>query len=397
MAQDKIVLAYSGGLDTSVIMRWLIEQYKMPVVAFIADLGQGEDLEAIARKAGETGASETVVKDLRKEFVRDYFFPALRANAAYEHYYLMGTSLARPLIAKSQLDVARKVGARSVAHGATGKGNDQVRFELTYYALDPEIRVIAPWRQWKFEGRGDLIRYARKHGIPVEVTKRKPYSSDPNILHISYESGVLEDPWAEPPGDIFQLTVSPEDAPDEPEEITVEFKGGNPVAINGKRYGPVRLVERLNKIAGRHGIGRVDIVENRFVGMKSRGVYESPAATVLYHAHRAVESLTLDREEAFLKDSLTPKYSRLVYFGFWFSPEREALQAMIDKTQEKVTGTVRMKLYKGNCIVTGRKSPNSLYDASIGSFEVAGGYDQTDAEGFIKLNALRLKLMKRRR
>ncbi len=397
MADDKIVLAYSGGLDTSVIMRWLKERYKLPVVAFIADLGQGEDLEAIARKAEETGASEVVVKDLRKEFVRDYFFPALRANAAYEHYYLMGTSLARPLIAKAQIEVARQASSRSVAHGATGKGNDQVRFELTYYALNPEIRVIAPWREWKFEGRSDLIKYAKKHRIPVEVTKDKPYSSDPNILHISYESGVLEDPWAEPPDNIFQLTVSPQDAPDKPEEITVEFKNGNPVAINGKRHGPDKLVERLNKIAGGHGIGRIDIVENRFVGMKSRGVYESPAATVLYHAHRAVESLTLDREEAFLKDSLIPQYSRLVYFGFWFSPEREALQAMVDETQKKVTGEVRMKLYKGNCIVTGRRSPNSLYDASIGSFDVAGGYDQADAEGFIKLNALRLKLMKRRR
>ncbi len=397
MAKDKIVLAYSGGLDTSVIMKWLRETYRLPVVAYVADLGQGEDLDAIAKKARKTGASEVVVKDLRDEFVRDYFFPALRANAAYEHYYLMGTSLARPLIAKAQMDVAKEVGAKTVAHGATGKGNDQVRFELTYYAIDPEIRVISPWREWKFEGRPDLLRYAKKHGIPVEVTSDKPYSSDPNILHISYESGILEDPWAEPPEDIFQMTVSPQDAPDKQTEITLDFKSGNPVAMNGKRMKPAKLVERLNKIAGANGIGRVDIVENRFVGMKSRGVYESPGATALFHAHRAIESITLDRELAFLKESLMPQYARLTYYGFWFSPERRALQTLIDDTQKNVTGTVRMKLYKGNCIVTGRKSPQSLYDPSIGSFDVAGGYNQADAEGFIKLNALRLKILKSRR
>jgi len=397
MAKDKIVLAYSGGLDTSVIMKWLRETYRLPVVAYVADLGQGEDLDAIAKKARKTGASEVVVKDLRDEFVRDYFFPALRANAAYEHYYLMGTSLARPLIAKAQMDVAKEVGAKTVAHGATGKGNDQVRFELTYYAIDPEIRVISPWREWKFEGRPDLLRYAKKHGIPVEVTSDKPYSSDPNILHISYESGILEDPWAEPPEDIFQMTVSPQDAPDKQTEITLDSKSGNPVAMNGKRMKPAKLVERLNKIAGANGIGRVDIVENRFVGMKSRGVYESPGATALFHAHRAIESITLDRELAFLKESLMPQYARLTYYGFWFSPERRALQTLIDDTQKNVTGTVRMKLYKGNCIVTGRKSPQSLYDPSIGSFDVAGGYNQADAEGFIKLNALRLKILKSRR
>ena len=397
MAKDKIVLAYSGGLDTSVILKWLKEKYKLPVIAYVADLGQGEDIDEITRKAKKTGASKVVVKDLRNEFVREYFFPALRANAAYEHYYLMGTSLARPLIAKVQMDIAKEFGAKSVAHGSTGKGNDQVRFELTYYAIDPDVRVIAPWRDWKFQGRPDLLRYAKRHGIPVDVTPKKPYSSDPNIIHISYESGILEDPWAAPPEDIFQMTVGPEEAPDKATEVTVEFKAGDPVALNGKKIRPVALIQKLNKIAGEHGVGRVDIVENRFVGMKSRGVYESPAATVLYHAHRAVESLTVDREAAFLKESLMPQYARMVYYGFWFSPEREALQALIDETQKNVNGTARLKLYKGNCVVTGRMSPNSLYDQSIGSFDVAGGYDQSDAGGFINLNALRLKILNKRR
>lgn len=397
MAKDKIVLAYSGGLDTSVILKWLTETYKMPVIAFVADLGQGDDFEAIRKKAIATGASKVVIKDLREKFVRDYFFPALRANAAYEHDYLMGTSLARPLIAKEQLAVAEEEGAGVVAHGATGKGNDQVRFELTYYALKPDIKVIAPWREWKFEGRKDLLEYAKKHNIPVDATPKKPYSSDPNILHISYESGILEDPWAEPPEDIFQLTVSPEKAPDKAEVITVDFKKGIPTAVNGKKMKPAQLLATLNKIAGAHGIGRVDIVENRFVGMKSRGVYETPGGTVLHIAHRAIESITLDRESAFLKDSLMPQYARLVYFGFWFSPEREALQALVDETQENVTGTVRLKLYKGNCIVTGRKSPCSLYDPKVTSFDVAGGYNQADATGFIRLNALRLKIDATRR
>jgi len=397
MVKDKIVLAYSGGLDTSVIMRWLKEVYRLPVIAFVADLGQGEDLDAIARKARKTGAAEVVVKDLRHKFLQDYFFPMLRANAAYEHSYLMGTSIARPIIAKGQMDVAKRFGAKTVAHGATGKGNDQVRFELTYYAIDPEIRVISPWREWKFTGRTDLVRYAKKHGIPVDVTPRKPYSTDPNILHISYESGVLEDPWAEPPEDMFQLTVSPAAAPDKDTVITLDFKSGNPVGLNGKRLKPVTLLSRLNKIAGANGVGRIDIVENRFVGMKSRGVYESPGATVLYAAHRAIESITLDREAAFLKESLMPKYAQLTYNGFWFSPEREALQALVDHTQKNVTGKVRLKLYKGNCIVTGRKSPHALYDPAISSFDEAGGYNQADAEGFIKLNALRLKIMNRRR
>jgi len=397
MAKDKIVLAYSGGLDTSVILKWLQQKYRLPVIAFVADLGQGEDLDAIAEKAKKTGAAQVVIKDLKEEFVRDYFFPALRANAAYEHYYLMGTSLARPLIAKAQMEVAHKFGARTVAHGATGKGNDQVRFELTCYAIDPGIRVIAPWREWDFQGRPDLVEYAKKHKIPVDVTPKKPYSSDPNILHISYESGILEDPWASPPEDIFRMTVSPQEAPDTPTGITVEFNSGDPVSVNGKKMKPDVLLAYLNKIAGANGIGRVDIVENRFVGMKSRGVYESPGATVLYHAHRAVESIALDREAMFLKESLMPQYARLVYFGFWFSPEREALQALVDQTQKYVSGTVRMKLYKGNCTVTGRKSPHSLYDASIGSFDIAGGYKQADADGFIKLNALRLKMQKKRR
>jgi len=397
MAKDKIVLAYSGGLDTSVILKWLKQKYRMPVIAYLADLGQGEDFDAIAAKARKTGASDVVIKDLRDEFVRDFFFPALRANAAYEHYYLLGTSLARPLIAKAQMDVAKKFGAKTVAHGATGKGNDQIRFELTYYSIDPDIRVIAPWREWEFEGRPDLLRYAKKNKIEVDASPKKPYSTDPNLLHISYESGVLEDPWARPPEDIFQMTVSPQDAPDRITEITVEFKSGNPVAVNGKRMKPAKLVERLNKIAGANGVGRVDIVENRFVGMKSRGVYESPGATVLYHAHRAVESITLDREAAFLKESLMPQYARLAYFGFWFAPEREALQALIDRTQKNVTGTAKLELYKGNCTVTGRKSPRSLYDPSIGSFDIAGAYRQADAEGFINLNALRLKILNKRR
>jgi len=397
MAKDKIVLAYSGGLDTSVILKWLKQKYRMPVIAYLADLGQGEDFDAIAAKARKTGASDVVIKDLRDEFVRDFFFQALRANAAYEHYYLLGTSLARPLIAKAQMDVAKKFGAKTVAHGATGKGNDQVRFELTYYSIDPDIRVIAPWREWEFEGRPDLLRYAKKNKIEVDASPKKPYSTDPNLLHISYESGVLEDPWARPPEDIFQMTVSPQDAPDKITEITVEFKSGNPVAVNGKRMKPAKLVERLNKIAGANGVGRVDIVENRFVGMKSRGVYESPGATVLYHAHRAVESITLDREAAFLKESLMPQYARLAYFGFWFAPEREALQALIDRTQKNVTGTAKLELYKGNCTVTGRKSPRSLYDPSIGSFDIAGAYRQADAEGFINLNALRLKILNKRR
>lgn len=397
MAKEKIVLAYSGGLDTSVILKWLKEKYRLPVIAFVADLGQGEDLDAVAKKARKTGADEVVVKDLRNEFIRDYFFPALRANAAYEHYYLMGTSLARPLIAKAQMEAAKEFGSKIVAHGATGKGNDQVRFELTYYAIDPDVKVIAPWREWEFQGRPDLIKYAHKHGIPVDATPKKPYSSDPNILHISYESGILEDPWAMPPEDIFKMTVSPQAAPDTPTEITVDFKAGNPVAVNGKNMKPLALITYLNKIAGQNGVGRVDLVENRFVGMKSRGVYESPGATVLLHAHRAVESITLDREASFLKDSLMPQYARLVYFGFWFSPEREALQALVDETQKHVTGTARLKLYKGNCSTTGRKSPYSLYDRSIGSFDIAGGYKQSDAEGFIKLNALRLKIGSKRR
>lgn len=387
----KIVLAYSGGLDTSVAIKWLKDRYNAEVIAFCADLGQGEDLEAIRQKALKTGASKVYVEDLREEFVRDFVFPMLRANAVYEGTYLLGTSIARPLIAKRQVEIARIEGADTVAHGATGKGNDQVRFELTYYALNPGIKVIAPWREWEFDSRQSLIDYSNRHGIPVTATKDKPYSTDRNVLHISYEGGVLEDPWTEPPEDMFTMMVPPEKAPDRPEIIEIDYREGDPVAINGETLSPFRLFERLNEIAGRNGVGRIDIVENRFVGMKSRGVYETPAGTVLHIAHRAVESLTLDREEMHLKDSWITKYAELVYYGFWFSPERLMLQSAIDHCQRNVTGTVRLKLYKGNCIVLGRRSPKSLYNPELATFESEQVYNQKDAEGFIKLNALRLK------
>ncbi len=393
----KVVLAYSGGLDTSVILRWLRDAYGCEVVTFTADIGQREEVEPARAKAEMLGVKEIFVEDLREEFVRDYVFPMFRANALYEGTYLLGTSIARPLIAKRQIEIAREVGADAVSHGATGKGNDQVRFELGYYALAPDVRVIAPWREWDLNSRAKLIDYARAHQIPVPTDKEgeAPYSMDANLLHISYEGKVLEDPWADYPEDMFRMTVSPEAAPDQPTVITIDFERGDPVAVDGERLSPGNLLDRLNQIAGANGVGRVDLVENRFVGMKSRGVYETPGGTVLLAAHRAVESLTLDRGAAHLKDELMPRYAELIYNGFWFSPERRALQALIDETQTAVTGTARLKLYKGNVIVVGRKAPNSLYDQDIATFEADQVYDQRDAEGFIKLNALRLRLAAR--
>jgi argininosuccinate synthase len=388
----KVVLAYSGGLDTSIILKWLIDTYGCEVVAFCADLGQADEIATINERGLATGASTVIVDDLREEFVRDFVFPMMRANAVYEAGYLLGTSIARPLIAKRQIEVAREHGADAVAHGATGKGNDQVRFELTYYALEPGIRVIAPWRIWDLEGREAMIDYAARHEIPVPVTKEKPYSSDRNLLHISFESGILEDPWLEPYADMFVLTTDPTKAPDQPEYIEVDYEKGDPVAVNGERLGPAAMLARLNEIGGRHGVGRLDLVENRYVGMKSRGVYETPGGTIMLAAHRAVESLTLDREVMHLRDSLVPRYAEMVYYGYWFTPERRMLQTMIDESQQNVTGTARLKLYKGSVTVAGRKAARSLYDPSIASFEAAGGYNQADAEGFIKLSALRLRI-----
>jgi len=387
----KIVLAYSGGLDTSVILKWLKNEYHCEVVAYAAELGQGKELTGIEDKAMATGASQVFVDDLRDEFVTDYVFPMFRGNAIYEGTYLLGTSIARPLIAKRQIEIARQVGADAVAHGATGKGNDQVRFELAYHAMEPGITVIAPWRTWDLNSREKLMNYARDNDIPIPVTKEKPYSSDRNLLHISFEGGVLEDPWNEPPEDMFVLSVSPEQAPDRPSYVEIEFLAGNPVAIDGEPLGPAALLQRLNDLGGGNGIGRVDLVENRFVGMKSRGVYETPGGTILYHAHRALESITMDREVMFLRDSLVPEYARMIYNGFWFAPERLAMQAFIDHSQQNVSGTVRLKLYKGNCIVVGRKSPQTLYYPELATFEEDTVYNQQDAEGFIKLNALRLK------
>ena len=388
---NKIVLAYSGGLDTSVMLRWLKEQYGCEVVCYCADVGQGQELEGLEQKALATGASKLYVEDLRDEFVRDYVWTAVKANAVYEGVYLLGTSLARPVIAKRQIEIAQQEGADAVAHGATGKGNDQVRFELTYYALEPNIKVIAPWREWTFQGRSDLIAYAKQHDIPVSATHEKPYSTDANLMHVSYEGGILEDPWAAPPEDIFQLTRSPENAQSEAKLIEISFAQGEPVAINGKQLSPVSLLESLNRTGGEHGIGRVDLVENRFVGMKSRGVYETPGVTILQAAHRALESLTLDREVMHLRDSLSVKFAESVYYGFWFAPEFELLKKMIDETQKNVTGDVRLKLFRGNAIVQGRRSPNSLYDEKVATFEADSVYNQRDAEGFIKLNALRLR------
>jgi argininosuccinate synthase len=388
----KIVLAYSGGLDTSVAIKWLKEAYGAEVIAFCADLGQQEDLQAVRKKALATGAGKAYVEDLREEFVRDFVFPMLRANAVYEGVYLLGTSIARPLISKKQVEIARKERAFAVAHGATGKGNDQVRFELAYYALKPNIKVIAPWREWDLNSRKSLIDYARRNGIPVPVTRKKPYSTDMNMLHISYEGGVLEDPWAEPPSDMYTMMVAPEKAPGKPAYVEIKYEKGNPVAVNGKKASPAKLLEKLNALAGLNGIGRVDLVENRFVGMKSRGVYETPGGTLLHIAHRAVESLTLDREVLRIRDSLIPEYTKLVYNGFWFAPEREVLQAMMDDIQKKVSGVARLKLYKGSAMVVGRKAEKSLYREDFATFESDEVYNQADAEGFIKLNALRLRI-----
>ncbi|OGP81547.1 MAG: argininosuccinate synthase [Deltaproteobacteria bacterium RBG_16_54_11] len=391
-AVKKIVLAYSGGLDTSVILKWLQEEYACEVIAFCADIGQGGEIEEVRRKAKTTGASEIYVEDLQEEFVRDFVFPIIKANAIYEGGYLLGTAIARPLIAKGQMEVARKEQADAVAHGATGKGNDQVRFELTYYHFDPNIRVIAPWREWAFRSREDLIRYAKERGIPVTVTPTKPYSSDRNLLHISFEGGILEDPWQEPDEAMFCLTAAPEQAPDKPQYCEIDFAEGVPISVDGKRYSPAQLLARLNEMGGAHGIGRVDMVENRYVGMKSRGVYETPGGTILHCAHQALESITMDREVMRLRDALIPKIAELIYYGYWYSPEMELMRKLVDETQRDVTGTVRLKLYKGNCMVVGRKSDKSLYHSGFATFEEDEVYRQKDAEGFIKLNALRLRI-----
>jgi argininosuccinate synthase len=389
---NKIVLAYSGGLDTSVMLHWLKAEYDCEVVCYCANVGQGDELTGLEGKARETGASKLYMEDLRQEFVADYVWPAVKANAVYEGVYLLGTSLARPVIAKRQIEIARMEGADAVAHGSTGKGNDQVRFELTYYALEPDIKVVSPWREWSFKGRTDLIEYAEKHGIPVTATHAKPYSTDRNLMHVSYEGGILEDPWTEPPEDIFQMTKSPEAARTDAEYIELSFEQGVPVAINGKRMGAVALLEALNEIGGGHGIGRVDLVENRFVGMKSRGVYETPGVTILQVAHRALESITMDREVMRLRDSMSVKFADSIYYGFWFAPEFELMRRMIDETQVDVTGETRLKLYKGNVIVVGRRAARSLYNEKLATFEADEIYNQRDAEGFIKLNALRLRL-----
>ena len=389
----KIVLAYSGGLDTSVILKWLQLKYKCPIVTFTADLGQGEELELVREKAESLGINEIFIEDLQEEFVREYVFPMFRANTLYEGNYLLGTAIARPLIAKRQIEIAKKVGADAVAHGATGKGNDQVRFELGYYANNPNIEIIAPWRDWDFNSRNELIDFAEKHQIPVPKDKRgeSPFSTDANLLHTSSEGKILEDPWIEAPEFVYSRTKSLEEAAENSEEIIIGFKNGDPIAINNKPLKPHELLSMLNSIAGKHGIGRIDIVENRFVGMKSRGVYETPGGTILLHSHRAIESITLDKGEAHLKDELMPKYAEYIYNGFWFSSERIALQSLIDKTQNKVNGEVKLRLYKGNVIVIGRKSPNSLYNKSLVSFDEEGNYNQKDAEGFIKINSLRFK------
>ncbi|MCK5655065.1 MAG: argininosuccinate synthase [Candidatus Aureabacteria bacterium] len=392
----KVVLAYSGGLDTSVILKWLKEEKGYEVIAFAAELGQGSELSDIKKKALASGASKIYVEDLREEFVKDYVFEILKANAVYENKYLLGTSIARPLIAKKQVEIALKEGADAVSHGATGKGNDQVRFELTYTALAPDLEIIAPWREWNFKSRTELINYAKDKKIPIPVSKDKPYSSDRNLLHISFEGGVLEDPWKEPSEDMFVMSVSPEKAPDKPVYVEIGFEKGIPVSIDGRKLSPASLLARLNDIGGKNGIGRVDIVENRFVGMKSRGIYETPGGTILREAHLAIESITLDREVQHLKDSFMPKYSELVYNGFWFSPEMEILRKTVDETQKNVTGAVRLKLYKGNCIVVGRKSDNSLYSEDFATFEKDKVYNQADAGGFIKINGLRLKIGKKK-
>ena len=390
---SKIVLAYSGGLDTSVILKWLQEKYQCEVITFTADIGQGEEVEPARKKAQTLGVKNIYIENLENTFVKDYVFPMFRCNTIYEGMYLLGTSIARPLIAKRQIEIAKFEGADAVAHGATGKGNDQVRFELSYLAQDPDIKVIAPWREWELSSRTKLIEYAEKHQIAISKDKRgeAPFSVDANLLHVSAEGKILEDPWIEPEEYIYSRTINPMEAPDKPTEITIEFSKGDPVAVNQKKLEPAQILKKLNEFGGKNGIGRIDIVENRFVGMKSRGVYETPGGTILFYARRAMESITLDREEAHLKDEIMPKYAKLIYNGFWFSPEREMMQALIDKASINVNGVVRLKLYKGNIIITGRKSENSLYDESLVTFEDSNSnYDQTDAKGFIKLNALRL-------
>ncbi len=391
----KLVLSYSGGLDTSVILRWVQEEFGCEVITYCADVCQAEETEGLEERALKTGAKKHYLVDQREEFARDFVFPMMRANAVYEGYYLLGTSIARPLIAKKQVEIARAEGADAVGLGATGKGIDQVRYELTFARLAPELRIIAPWRlsSWPFKGRADMIKYAAEKQIPVPVTQEKPYSMDRNLVHVSYEGGILEDPWREPYNDMFRLTVSPEEAPNQPEYVEIEYAKGNPIAINGDRLGPAAIIERANQIGGRHGIGRVDLVENRYVGFKSRGVYETPGVTILMHGHRAVEQLTLDREVLHLRDSLIPRYAEMVYNGYWFAPEREALQTLIDDAQRNVEGVARLKLFKGNATIAGRKSPKSLYDAKIASFEEAGGYQQADAEGFIRLSGMRLRAL----
>ncbi len=392
MSVNKIVLAYSGGLDTSVILKWLAQEYECPIIAYAADVGQHEDWDAVREKGMNTGAEKVVISDLREEFVRDYIFPAFRANAIYEGSYLLGTSLARPVIAKEQVRIAREEDANGVSHGATGKGNDQVRFELTYLALNPRLQIIAPWRIWDLNSRRRLVAFAKEHDIPVPVTKKNPYSSDENLLHISFEGGILEDPWNEPEESMFKLSVSPEDAPAVPTYIEMDFEQGNPVAINGERLGPVELLTKLNTLGGKNGIGRLDMVENRFVGMKSRGVYETPGGTILRAAHRDLETITLDREVMHIRDNLIPEYAKLIYNGFWFSPEMNLLQKTMDESQKTVNGRVRLKLYKGNCIPVGRKSDNSLYSEAFATFEEDEVYNQADATGFIRLNSLRLQI-----
>ncbi len=389
----KAVLAYSGGLDTSIILKWLIEEYGCEVVAFSADLGQGEELDQIPEKAEKTGACACHILDLKEEFARDFVFPMFRANAIYEGRYFLGTSIARPLISKAQMEIAAKEGADAVSHGATGKGNDQVRFEIAYYHFDPAVKVIAPWREWDLNSRSALEAYAKKHGIPIPTSKKFPWSSDRNLLHISFEGDVLENPWAEAPEEMYVLTVAPEDAPDQPEYIEIEFEKGDAVAINGERLSAAKLLAQLNELGGKHGIGRVDLMENRYVGMKSRGVYETPGGTILEEAHRAVESITMDREVMHLRDSLVPRYAEMIYNGYWFAPERLALQALIDETQKTVNGKARIKLYKGHCRVVGRDSAtDSLFNVDFATFEADEVYNQADAEGFIKLNALRLRI-----
>lgn len=390
----KVVLAYSGGLDTSVILKWLIETYQCEVVTFSADLGQGDEIAQIEKNARKTGASKIYIDDLTETFVKDYVFPAFRANAVYEGQYLLGTSIARPLIVKRQMEIAAQEGADAVSHGSTGKGNDQVRFEMGYLSIDPHIKIIAPWREWDLNSRTALMDFAEAHDIDVPATHAKPYSTDRNLLHISFEGGILEDPWSPPPEDMYTMTVPLVDAPDEPEIIEITFEQGDPVAINGTAMSPANLLRELNRLGGRHGVGRIDIVENRFVGMKSRGVYETPGGTVLRAGHMAVESITLDREVMHLRDSLIPKYAELIYNGFWFSPERELLQTLIDESQKNVNGVVRMELYKGNCRVIGRKSDQSIYSEDFATFEDDDVYSQKDAEGFIRLNALRLRIQK---